>query len=218
LAGQLSRVEQASDDLIAGFLRGRPGWRLAVDPYVGSGTTTRAHLRARVVLRRSGLRRRATLLASLARYLTVEVQGEVVTVDVAGQRVDTRSGHEGYVEVHVAAPLTPGWHEVTWTVDGTTTTGALLVVNPRATVGVVSDIDDTVIHTGITRMYEAVRNTLLVAAEDRLPFPEPRSSTSSSWLATRALRRCSTCPPEPGTCMGRWSSSSPSMDSRLDLW
>jgi phosphatidate phosphatase APP1 len=167
----LSRVEQASDDLIAGFLRGRPGWRLAVDPYVGSGTTTRAHLRARVVLRRSGLRRRATLLASLARYLTVEVQGEVVTVDVAGQRVDTLSGHEGYVEVYVAAPLAPGWHDVTWTVDGTTTTGALLVVDPQATVGLVSDIDDTVIHTGITRMYEAVRNTLLVAAEDRLPIP-----------------------------------------------
>ena len=171
LAGRLSQVEQASDDRIAGFLRRRPGWQLTVIPYVGSGTTTRAHLRARVVLGRSGRRRRMTLLASLARYLTVEVQNEVVTVEVAGQQLETVSGHEGYVEVHVDAPLTPGWHEVTWTVASTATTGRLLVVDPQATVGVVSDIDDTVIHTGITRMYEAVRNTLLVETEQRLPIP-----------------------------------------------
>jgi hypothetical protein len=91
LAGRLSQVEQASDDRIAGFLRRRPGWQLAVIPYVGSGSTTRAHLRARVVLGRSGRRRRMTLLASLARYLTVEVQNEVVTVEVAGQQLETVS-------------------------------------------------------------------------------------------------------------------------------
>jgi phosphatidate phosphatase APP1 len=171
LAGWLTRAEQALDDRIAGAMRRRPGWEIAVVPYVGSGTTARAHLRGRVVLRRSGRRRASTLLTSLGHYLTVEVRDQAVTVDVAGQRVEVVSGREGYLEVHVDADLDPGWHDVSWSVAGTTTPGRLLVVDPHATLGLVSDIDDTVIHTGITRMYEAVRNTLLVAAEDRLPIP-----------------------------------------------
>lgn len=171
LAGWLTRAEQGVDDRVAGALRRRPGWEIAVSPYVGSGTTDRAHVRARVVLRKSGRRRVPTLLSSLGRYLTVEVRGEPVTVEIAGQRVHTVSGHEGYVEVHVEAQLDPGWHDVTWTVATNSTPGRLLVVDPQATLGLVSDIDDTVIHTGITRMYQAVRNTLLVAAQDRLPIP-----------------------------------------------
>lgn len=171
LAGRLARAEKSLDDRIAGALRGRPGWEIAVVPYVGSGSTARAHLRGRVVLRPSDRRRTPTLLTSLSHYLTVDVRDEPVTVEVAGRRVETVSGHEGYLEVHVDAQLDPGWHDVRWSVAGTTTSGRLLVVDPQATLGLVSDIDDTVIHTGITRMYEAVRNTLLVAAEDRLPIP-----------------------------------------------
>jgi phosphatidate phosphatase APP1 len=171
LAGLLTAAEQAFDDRVAAAMRERPGWEIAVVPYVGSGTTARAHLGARVVLRRSTSRRKPTLLTSLGRYLTVEVRGEAAAVEVAGRRVDAISGREGYLEVHVDVDLQPGWHDVSWSAGGTVTPGRLHVVDPRATLGLVSDIDDTVIHTGITRMYEAIRNTLLVATEDRLAIP-----------------------------------------------
>jgi phosphatidate phosphatase APP1 len=156
LAGWLSRAEQTLDDRVADVLRRRRGWQLDVVPYVGSGTTTRAHLRARVVLRSSsdssGDSFGAGVLAtSLRRYLAVEVRGENVTIEVGGQRTQARSEWEGYVESRIDVELTPGWHDVTWTVAGSSTPGRLLVVDPRATLGLVSDIDDTVIHTGLTR-------------------------------------------------------------------
>jgi phosphatidate phosphatase APP1 len=46
-----------------------------------------------------------------------------------------------------------------------------MVVDPQAHLGIVSDIDDTVLHTGLTRLREALRTTLLVAEEQRLPIP-----------------------------------------------
>ena len=140
-------------------------------PYVGSGTTGRAHLRGRVVMRRSQRESAGVLATSLRRYLAVEVRGETVTVQVGDQQVEASSLREGYVEARVDVRLPPGWHDVTWTVAGSATTGRLLVVDPQARLGLVSDIDDTVIHTGLTRAYEAMRNTLLVAEEDRRPIP-----------------------------------------------
>jgi len=49
--------------------------------------------------------------------------------------------------------------------------GTALVVDPAARLGIVSDIDDTIIHTGLTRMIEAIRTTLLVAEEARVAIP-----------------------------------------------
>jgi phosphatidate phosphatase APP1 len=170
LAGWLTSAEQALDDTVAAALRRRPGWEVAVVPYVGSGTTERVHLRGRVAMRRIEPGSAGVLVTSLRRYLAVEVRGEAVTVGVGDQLVEASSMREGYVEAHVDVQLPPGWHDVTWTVAGNATSGRLLVVDPRATLGLVSDIDDTVIHTGLTRAYEAVRNTLLVAEEDRLPI------------------------------------------------
>jgi phosphatidate phosphatase APP1 len=46
-----------------------------------------------------------------------------------------------------------------------------MIVDPEARLGVVSDIDDTILHTGLTRLREALRTTLLVAEEERLPIP-----------------------------------------------
>jgi len=170
LAGSLSAAEQRLDDTVAAALRGRPGWEIAVVPYVGSGTTARAHLRGRVVLRRAARERGGVLATSLRRYLTVEVRGAQVTVQVGAGRAEAVSGNEGYVDVLIDGDLAPGWHDVGWTVAGNVVGGRLLVVDPTATLGLVSDIDDTVIHTGLTRAYEAVRNTLLVHDEDRLPI------------------------------------------------
>jgi len=170
LAGRLSTAEQALDDAVAGALRGRPGWEVVVVPYVGSGNTTRAHLRGRVVLRRARRTGAGVLATSLGRYLTVEVRGERVVVQAGAARAEAVSGNEGYVDVSLESDLSPGWHDVTWTADGNSASGRMLVVDPSATLGLVSDIDDTVIHTGLTRAYEAVRNTLLVRDQDRLPI------------------------------------------------
>lgn len=177
LAGYV-RVEQAVEGRAGRFLLGRPRWHLTVTPYTGHVAGTRAHLRARVVVKRRERSdrggRRGALLAGLGRYLSVEAAGERMSVDVAGKQVTAESGPEGYVELEVEVPtLQPGWHPVRYQLvdsDAEPVEGRLLAVDPEARLGVVSDIDDTVIQTGLTRLWEAVRTTLLVPESERVPL------------------------------------------------
>ena len=173
------RAEQVIDARLAAFLQHRSGWRLTVLPYVGHGTATRAHVRARVVLRRAKPTQRhgrvGTVLSAVAHYLNVDVPGQQVVVEVAGASTPAVSGREGYVDADLALPgLAPGWHPLLLRLAGVTAppvSGRLLVVDPSARLGVVSDLDDTVIHTGLTRIVEAVRTTLVVSATERVPIP-----------------------------------------------
>jgi phosphatidate phosphatase APP1 len=169
------RLERSADARLCTFLRRRPGWEPTVVPYLGHGTTERAHLRARVLLSRTADARRrkprSALIAGLAPFLSVDVPGEQVTIVIAGRRVSAVTSPEGYVETDVELPgLAPGWHRVTFGLTGDTAysnDGRVLVVDPAATLGVVSDIDDTVIHTGLTRLVDALRTTLLIPEHAR---------------------------------------------------
>ena len=177
LAGALTSAERAVDRRVGAALRDRPGWGLTVLPYVGHGTPTRLHIRGRTVARPRRARQRAgpaaALLTALGRYLSAEVAGVEVTVEVAGTSGRLVSDNEGYVEVELEVELPPGWHPMTFRLgpDGSAVTGKALVVDPAARLGIISDIDDTIIHTGLTRAVEAVRTTLLVAEESRAPIP-----------------------------------------------
>ncbi|MGH3995572.1 MAG: App1 family protein, partial [Pseudonocardiaceae bacterium] len=157
-------------------------------PFVGYGTPERARIGARVVLGRRvasaqpvpGLdvpRRRPrmrVLRASLSRFLTAELPRVPVTIRMAGGAATTvLSDREGYVDAVVDVPgLDPGWHEVELALaDGATVPTKLLVVDPRTRIGVVSDIDDTILETGLTRGLAFLEATLLTEVDDRAPLP-----------------------------------------------
>ncbi len=177
LAHALTNAERAADRRIGATLLRRPAWGLTVLPYVGHGTTNRLHLRARAVARRREPRQfsgpTAVLLTAIGRYLSAEVAGAQVTIDVAGRVQPAVSDDEGYVDVTLDVDLAPGWHPVTFRLDGagSTVVGKALVVDPVARLGIVSDIDDTIIHTGLTRLVEAIRTTLLVSEDARVAIP-----------------------------------------------
>jgi phosphatidate phosphatase APP1 len=87
-----------------------------------------------------------------------------------------RTDRQGYLDVPVdVGGLTPGWHRVgvTATLRGRSAEAELpvLVIDPRATLAVVSDLDDTVIESGITRGLEVLRLTLLTEVTKRTPLP-----------------------------------------------
>lgn len=176
LARAVTAAERAVDRHIGAYLRRRPGWRVTVVPYVGHGTPTRVHVRGRVVARRRTPRTRsgpaAVLLTGLGHYLSAEVPGEAVMIALAGSRLRVTSDADGYVEaIFEVTDLAPGWHQVTFGLAATEiVTGRALVIGPQARLGLVSDIDDTIIHTGLTRLVEALRTSLLVAEEQRLPI------------------------------------------------
>jgi phosphatidate phosphatase APP1 len=173
----VTSLETAVDARIGDYLRRRPGWAVTVVPYVGHGSRDSVSLRARLVARplvaRSHAGRTKVLVASISHYLSAEVAGEPVEVSVAGSTAQAVSDLEGYVEVTLAVDsFEPGWHPVGWEAQsGQAVPGRVMIVDPEARLGVVSDIDDTILHTGLTRLREALRTTLLVAEEERLPIP-----------------------------------------------
>lgn len=117
-----------------------------------------------------------TLGRSLARFLTVELPGAVVTVHVPAGPVEVRADRAGYVDAVVEAPgLAPGWQDVRLSARWQGRTGAavarVLVVPREARLALVSDVDDTVVETGLTRGLAFLRLTLLTEVADREPLP-----------------------------------------------
>jgi phosphatidate phosphatase APP1 len=156
-------------------------------PFIGHGTPTRARIGARLVLARreaesveppptestSPRSRRATLKVSLARFLTVEVTRTPVTIHAPGGDVVVRTDRDGYVDHEVELPgVDPGWLEVPLSgPDGARAVAQVLVVDPATDVGIVSDIDDTILHTGLLRARDFLRATLLTDITERTPLP-----------------------------------------------
>jgi phosphatidate phosphatase APP1 len=159
-------------------------------PFIGHGTTRRVRVGGRVVLGRpeaaapavgvpqapppTPRSRRAVLRATVARFLTVEVPGAVVTVRGPGVVTQIRADRDGYLDavIDVGEPVRPGWHPFEMRLrDGAAVTAQVLVVDPDARVGLVSDVDDTILESGLTRGIEFVRATLLTPVRERTPLP-----------------------------------------------
>lgn len=160
-------------------------------PFIGHGTTERARVGARLVLGRraavepsapavrigdapsSPRSRRATLRVSLARFLTVEVPRASVTIHAPGGDVVVQTNRDGYVDHELQlSGVAPGWLELGLSgPDGAHATARVLLVDPAVDVGVISDVDDTILHTGLTRGLDFLRATLLTDVEERTPLP-----------------------------------------------
>src|SRR5205823_1800022 len=103
-----------------------------------------------------------------------------VRVRVGGTDAELRADDEGFIRewVKLETPLDEGaWHTVSFDVlDGA---GAVLthgetrtlVPTPRAALGVISDMDDTVLQSEVTSLLRAARLVLLENSRTRLPFP-----------------------------------------------
>jgi phosphatidate phosphatase APP1 len=171
-------------------LRVRGRHRSMVVPFIGHGSSRRVRVSARVVLGRpeaaapaagtpdaptTPALRRAVLRAGIARFLTVEVPGTVITVTGPGVEARLRSDRDGYVDAVLDVSgdgLAPGWHEFELRLrNGAAATAKVLVVDPAARVGLVSDVDDTILETGLSRGIELLRATLLTPVHDRTPLP-----------------------------------------------
>lgn len=113
---------------------------------------------------------------SVAPFLTVELPRARVRVLGPDGPVDGRCDRQGYLDVPVDVDgLTPGWHELTvsaiWRGSRAAGPVPVLVVDPAARLAVISDLDDTVIETGLTRGLEFLRLTLFTSVTERTPLP-----------------------------------------------
>jgi phosphatidate phosphatase APP1 len=119
-----------------------------------------------------------TASANLRRHAALAIVGVEVTLRIGDHTaVETTDGH-GFANFAVPVPrLKSGWHDahaVTTPIEGGESaagTGQILKPAGRARFSVISDIDDTILLTGLTEGVTMVARTLLRDAEERTAIP-----------------------------------------------
>lgn len=167
-----ARSEHALNRALARLLR-RRGWSPRVIPYTGYGTDSWARVLCRVILSPPGVSERTeTAVRGWRHFVSAKLGGVPVTVDVGGRRHVVESGGGGYIDVLVETDLRPGWATAEIRIaDAPVAEAPLRVVGPYERLGIVSDIDDTVLVTALPRPLLAFWNTFVRPEESRRPVP-----------------------------------------------
>lgn len=189
VAGLATRLEQQFDRAKDYF-----GDRFGNDPppeiitYRGYGTADKVTIKGRVV-EALGIQPATetdsvwrNLRNTFKRFETDEVPGAQLRARFQGDEQEVATNEEGYFELWLqpASPLPTDrlWHEVTLELlapleegqSPPTTSGYMLVPPPSTRFGIISDIDDTIVHTNATSLLKMARTVFLSNARTRLPF------------------------------------------------
>jgi phosphatidate phosphatase APP1 len=160
---------------------------LQILPYRGYGTPERLHLQGRVLQDEpvGAAGENDTLWKNVAntwkRFESDEVPFARVRVRVPGWEREITADDEGYFHAAIESPALAGeagshtWHPVELELvhppePGVRATGQVMVPSADAEYGVISDIDDTVVETGVTKRLAMARTVFLGNARTRLPF------------------------------------------------
>ena len=123
------------------------------------------------------------VLSTLRRLESDEVPGARVRLRVAGATQDVVTDAEGYFDTWIAPsealPADTLWHDVALELlapldpakPSPAAVGRVLVPPATAKLGIISDLDDTVVQTGATDVRATLRSVFLSNARTRLPFP-----------------------------------------------
>ena len=178
-------VEDAWHRRVDAVLRGR-GWKSRLVAHTGYGSEEFVRVLGRVLLSRRPEEAREDAGASAAElrsaederrgwraFITAPAMHVPVTVTVGAKTIKTRSDRSGYIDVKVKGHgLAPGWHEaVLRGDDAEDTVAAVLVIGSDAPLGLISDIDDTVISTSLPRPMIAAWNTFVKSENARHVVP-----------------------------------------------
>lgn len=156
------------------------GWTPSVTGFSGYGSARRVRVLARVLMSNpvkpaesdsAGFGEQAQ--RGWRQFFTIQVGNHPVQVTVGGQRVDSRTDANGYVDVLVEDHgLGSGWHEVQIVAEGAEpVTARVLIVDDSARLGLISDIDDTIMVTWLPRALLAAWNSWIRHTNTRKPVP-----------------------------------------------
>jgi phosphatidate phosphatase APP1 len=182
------RLEGAWDAILLRRTRSRPPAHFRIDAYIGHGGAGGVVVRGRVLDNPSmtegvdGEGVGAAIRRRIQDFLTTELPGVPLRVTVAGTSVETVTDAEGYFLVRLptapqalVSPWTQGTVELAGSYRGTSGPRATVVhvrvPSADARVGILSDVDDTILETGVQRVVHMVRQTFTGSALTRTPFP-----------------------------------------------
>ena len=173
-------VDAVKGRLAARFDRDDP---IQIVPYRGFGTPDRFVIQGRVLqdeaLPAAGEDDSAwkNLGNAWKRFESDEVPHARLRARGPGWERELAADEEGYYREHVEppAPLASGlWHDVELELvhpePGVRASGQVLIPPDDSEFGVISDIDDTVVETGVTQRLAMARTVFLHNAHTRLPF------------------------------------------------
>lgn len=185
LARMVEGLERRVDSAIGGI-----GWRtgrsnpIAAFVYRGFGTAERARVMGRVLEvdhttpSGAGDPRWRNVFAALGRFESDEVPGARVAIRYGDVVQEVVTDPDGYFTTWIdgSAPdeAGTGWRKVRANLvepAGLPGDSRILVPSAAARIGIISDLDDTVIRTGVRRLVRMLASTFLENARTRLPFP-----------------------------------------------
>lgn len=117
------------------------------------------------------------------RFMTWEIPNVMVKASFHGNVAMASSDEEGYVEFRIPVPpdcnFSNQWPEVELELldkvipnqSKVTAINKVFMASAHLEYGIISDIDDTIVPTGATRLWEMVKTTFLGNAHSRIPFP-----------------------------------------------
>ncbi len=177
---------------IAGKVSRKFGFYPSVEPYIGYGTDSYARLICRTVYapskgHHSVLKRGIyAMLVVPAVRVRVSISIDDVPVERAQvgdsevyDKIDARgacgaeyciSDRAGYLDLITERALCVGRHTVTYSVDGREPVeSSLFAISPSASIGIISDVDDTIMITQAPSPIKAAYNVLIMNPEHRSP-------------------------------------------------
>ncbi|GGM11848.1 App1 family protein [Dactylosporangium sucinum] len=174
-----ARIEDAIHNVIERRLR-RRGWTVAVTAYTGYGASATpdepgwVRVLGRVLLARVDPKpgKRLKKLRGWRSFATVSVKDALVQIEAGGSTCEVMCDRGGFVDTVVEADLAPGWGTVTLrSGDSDPVEAPVRIVDPAATFGIISDIDDTVMVTALPRPLLAAWNTFVLDEHARNSVP-----------------------------------------------
>lgn len=145
-----------------------------VIPFRGLGTTSSVRVLARVVLSsRPGINDRTPRkIRGWRSFTSPPVPFAEVTVHADGQSTTVTADRGGVVDTTLEMSLEPGWHDVWLSVgDSLASRGRVFVVSDSQEIGVVCDVDDTIMVTALPRPFLAAWNSFVRDEHARRPVP-----------------------------------------------
>jgi phosphatidate phosphatase APP1 len=160
------------------------GYLATVVPYTGYGSTSWIRVLGRVLLTKDIAERASTPnpegIRGWRSFTSVPVNHARVIVTIGDQRQEVTTDRSGLIDAVVPIGLAPGWHTIGLqalnpspepTIDRPPNEGQIYVVDPDAKLGIVSDVDDTVMVTALPRPLLAAWHAFVLNEHSRRPTP-----------------------------------------------
>ena len=177
-----ARIEDAFHEFRARRARKR-GFLATVVPYTGYGAPTWVRILGRVVLAKDPRpgsraerlhRKREESVRGWRSFVSVPLADVTVTVEIEGEpprgddrpRRRHRHGHPGAAHARAGTPSGSSTAESTRVFEA-----PVFIIDPKATFGIISDVDDTVMVTALPRPLLAAWNTFVLDEHARVPTP-----------------------------------------------